>query len=98
MADIELNLGPGGRGTLDLSVDGAKKGEMLIQRSGDSLTVYHTEVDAEESGKGYAKELLTELVRYAGQENLKIVPLCPYVLAQFKRHPAEYADVWQKSE
>jgi uncharacterized protein len=43
-----------------------------------------------------AKKLLSAMVDYARKNQLKVLPLCPYVLAQFKRHREEYADVWEK--
>lgn len=73
-----------------------KVGKMDISVQKDRLRVYHTEVDAEQEGKGFAKLLLNALVSYARENNLRIIPLCPYVFAQFKRHPEEYADVWLK--
>jgi predicted GNAT family acetyltransferase len=36
------------------------------------------------------------MVGYARERKLKIIPLCPYVQAQFKRHPDTYADVWNQ--
>jgi len=36
------------------------------------------------------------MVTYAREKGLKVIPLCPYVSAQFKRHPDTYADVWNK--
>ncbi|RYG04616.1 MAG: N-acetyltransferase, partial [Chitinophagaceae bacterium] len=48
-------------------------------------------------GKGLAKELLNTMVAYARANRLKVVPLCPYVHAQFKRHPEDFADVWSAS-
>ncbi|GGG84296.1 hypothetical protein GCM10007415_16790 [Parapedobacter pyrenivorans] len=69
---------------------------MDISVSGDKLTVYHTEVDTAYEGRGFAKLLLNKLVSYARENRLMIVPLCPYVHTQFKRHPQEYADVWAK--
>jgi len=46
--------------------------------------------------RGFAKLLLDQLVSYARENDLKIIPLCVYVNAQFRRHPAEYEDVWSK--
>lgn len=71
---------------------------MDISVMGNKLTVYHTEVDDEYAGNGFAKLLLNQLVSYARENGLKIVPLCPYVHAQFKRHPEEYNDVWLKED
>lgn len=73
-----------------------KAGKMDISVADGKLRVYHTEVNAAYEGRGFAKLLLDQLVGYARDNNLKIIPLCPYVLAQFKRHPADYADVWLK--
>ncbi|KAA0125948.1 N-acetyltransferase [Chryseobacterium sp. SN22] len=86
------------RGEIQLFSDGKKAGKMDISVIKDKLTVYHTEVDDEYAGNGFAKILLDKLVAYARENNLKIVPLCPYVHAQFKRHPEEYNDVWFKEE
>jgi uncharacterized protein len=73
-----------------------KAGKMDISVADGKLRVYHTEVDDAYEGLGFAKLLLNQLVSYAREENLRIIPLCPYVMAQFKRHPEEYADVWLK--
>ena len=78
-------------------LDGAEQlGEMVVSISASDLTVYHTEVPAKAEGKGYAKKMLNAMVNYARTNNLKVIPLCPYVHAQFKRHTDEYADVWNE--
>lgn len=88
----------GRKGEIQLFSDDKKAGKMDISVIGKKLTVYHTEVDPEFEGKGFAKILLERLVSYARENDLKIVPLCPFVHAQFKRHPEEYNDVWLREE
>lgn len=96
MERTEVIINTHNRGEVQLFSDDQKIGKMDISVIGQRLTVYHTEVDPEHEGKGFAKILLEKLVSYARENNLKIVPLCPYVFAQFKRHPEEYNDVWLK--
>jgi len=83
-------------GEVQLFSDDKKAGKMDISVAHSKLRVYHTEVQDEYEGKGFAKLLLNQLVSYARENSLRIIPLCPYVLAQFKRNPEEYADVWLK--
>lgn len=83
-------------GEIQLFSDDKKAGKMDISVASGKLRVYHTEVNDEYEGKGFAKILLNQLVGYARENSLRIIPLCPYVHAQFKRHPEEYADVWLK--
>ena len=78
-------------------MDGERQiGEMEVSVSGNSLVVYHTEVDPAAEGKGIAKQMLATMVDYARKNDLKVTPLCPYVHAQFKRRADEYSDVWNK--
>lgn len=91
-------LNDNGRGEVQLIADGTPIGKMDIAVNSPVLTVYHTEVDPQYEGRGMAKLLLAELVSYAREKALKIVPLCPYVQVQFKRHPEEYKDVWYKEQ
>lgn len=86
------------KGEIQLFSDDKKAGKMDISVIGNKLTVYHTEVSKEFEGRGFAKILLEKLVGYAREHDLKIVPLCPYVHAQFKRHPDEYNDIWLKEQ
>ena len=96
MNKVELKLNEKGRGAFYI-MDGEEEiGEMDISISGNDLTVYHTEVAPQAEGKGLAKEMLKEMVAYARKNKMKVTPLCPYVHAQFTRHPEEYADVWNK--
>jgi predicted GNAT family acetyltransferase len=84
------------KGEVQLFSDDNKAGKMDISVDNGKLRVYHTEVNPEYEGRGFAKLLLNQLVSYAIENNLRIIPLCPYVHAQFKRHPDEYANVWLK--
>lgn len=54
----------------------------------------HTEVPEAFRGMGVGLALVERLVADARAEGVKIVPLCPFVNAQRKRHP-EWADVFQ---
>jgi len=94
MEEIHLELNKRGDGAFYILVDNAIVGKMLIGIADQELNVYHTEAMIE--GKGFAKKLLNAMVDYAREHHLKVKAYCPYVSAQFKRHPAEYADVWNR--
>jgi len=96
MEEIKLELDEKKHGAFNLYVEGKKLGEMTISLKPDLLTVYHTGVEPEGEGKGYAKKLLEEMTSYARANKLMVLPLCPYVHTQFKRHPDEYQDIWKK--
>ncbi|WP_153797702.1 GNAT family N-acetyltransferase [Foetidibacter luteolus] len=87
-----------GNGHFFIAGDEGRAAEMVVHVAADHLTVYHTEVAPEYEGKGLAKELLAAMVGYARKHQLKVIPLCTYVQAQFKRHPQEYEDVWLKRD
>lgn len=95
MEDVKLKLNEKGHGAFVIMEGDDQLGEMVVSVSGRKLTVYHTEVSPKAEGKGLAKKLLVSMVDYARQNGLQVIPLCPYVHAQFKRHPEEYADVWK---
>lgn len=58
----------------------------------DKLDIYHTEVDAAYGGRGLAGKLVDLVVAYARDENLKIIPSCPYVAKKFDKDQS-YKDV-----
>lgn len=97
MTEIKLNLDPPGNGAFVLYEDGRRQGEMVLSISGGKLTVYHTEVKPGNEGKGYAKQLLEAMAAYVREHHLKVVPLCPFVHLQFRRHPDLYGDLWEQS-
>lgn len=96
MQDIELKLSDTRQGAFVIEKDGKRLAEMVIAIQNKNLTVYHTEVAKQLKGQGVASTLLEKMVTYARENNLKVIPLCPYVLAQFKRHPDQYADIWNQ--
>lgn len=95
MDEVLLNLNEKGHGHFYINENDQQVAEMKIGISGNDLTVYHTEVLPKAEGKGLAKILLSAMVDYARKNELKVIALCPYVFAQFKRHPEEYGDIWK---
>jgi predicted GNAT family acetyltransferase len=57
-----------------------------LQR-GDTLYITHTEVPPSLQGRGIAAQLVAGLLEDVRARGLKVVPLCSYVDAYFRRHP-----------
>ena len=96
MNSVSLQLDEKGDGGFYVMDRSSQVGEMAINISGQNLTVYHTVVLPQLEGKGLAKMMLDAMVDYARKNKLQVIPLCPYVHAQFKRHSKDYEDVWKK--
>lgn len=94
MEKMQVTINDQGTGEIELYSEDIKAGKVEISVKENLLTVYHTEVEEAYGGKGFAKLLLNELVSYASANGLQILPLCPYVYAQFKRHPVDYQGIW----
>jgi predicted GNAT family acetyltransferase len=74
------------RGHFEALEDGKEAGKMSYTWAGDSkFIIDHTEVDEEFSGKGVGKKLLMATVDYARNNNLKIIPLCPFAKSVFDK-------------
>ncbi len=95
MEAITLEQNQNGQQAFVIKEGVVRLAEMVIGVSGNIITVYHTEVVPEAEGKGLAKLLLNAMADYARQHQLKVVPFCVFVQAQFKRHPDLYSDIWQ---
>lgn len=67
--------------------------EITFNRSsGNKIVVDHTYVSDELRGQGIAGKLVEQVVSYAREQNLKIIPLCPYVKNKLEETEA-YHDV-----
>jgi uncharacterized protein len=97
MKDVKLNLKESGEGFFYIVEDDEIAGELVISLSGKVMTAHHTEVYPKGEGKGFGKQLLAGLVDYARKNDLKVIALCPFVHAQFKRHPETYRDILTES-
>lgn len=66
--------------------DGQKIGEMTYSKAGsDKIIVDHTEVDENQKGKGIGKILLSKAVDFARENQVKIIPLCPFAKTMFDK-------------
>lgn len=96
MSDITINLEEHGhKGRYVAHVAGFDEvGEMTFTRLNDKLIIVdHTGVPDSLAGKGVAKALAENVVAEARAKGFRIVPLCPFLRAQFERHHPEWADV-----
>lgn len=86
----------GSKGGFVIEKDNKRLAEMTYSKAGDKLIIIdHTDVSDELRGQGAGKQLVMKAVEYARNNNIKILPLCPFARSVFDKTP-EIADVWNK--
>ena len=74
-------------------IDGVDGEAIRFTIRGPSLiSADHTEAPASMRGTGAAMALVEHMIGDARAEGFKIIPICPYVLGQYREHP-EWNDV-----
>ncbi len=73
--------------------DEVQAGLMTYSWAGaDKFIIDHTEVNPDFGGQGVGKKMVMEAVDFARNNNLKIIPLCPFAKSVFDK-VAEIQDV-----
>lgn len=76
----------GKKGRFVLLEDGKEAGEMTFVWDGENkIVVEHTHVGKEYAGKGYAKKLMKKAVAFVRENEVKVVPVCSFVVAMFEK-------------
>ena len=83
----------GTKGRYVLSTPEGESGLTYSIASPSLVIADHTAVAPGLEGQGVGRRLLDRLLEDARTEGFKIVPLCPYVNAQRRKHP-EWADLF----
>ena len=66
---------------------GNEKALLQYRRTDHSITLIHTEVPQPSRGRGLGNQLIRAALDYAHFNQLKVVPVCPFVKAYLKKHP-----------
>ncbi|NNC46186.1 MAG: N-acetyltransferase [Winogradskyella sp.] len=81
------------KGEFFIERDGSKKAHMTYSMAGaDKMIIDHTEVADELRGQGVGEKLVERSVKYARERDIKILPLCAFANAVFKKTDS-YNDV-----
>jgi predicted GNAT family acetyltransferase len=60
--------------------------KMTFSKAGDSMIIIdHTEVDGELRGQGVGEMLVEFMVNYARENQIKVMPLCPFTRSVFEK-------------
>jgi predicted GNAT family acetyltransferase len=90
----ETGLGPrGGRYVAKVAGKADEAELVFTQRGPHLISADHTGAPESLRGTGAAKALVDYMVADARANGFKIIPICPYVQAQYKRNP-EWSDVF----
>lgn len=70
-----------------VALDGATEaGRMYITNAGDDkIIIDHTEVNDAFRGQQVGKRILDEVVRFARENGIRIIPLCPFARSVFNK-------------
>ncbi len=83
----------GKKGAFFIEEDNQILAEMTYVWAGENkIIIDHTQVDEKLKGKSAGKQMLAKAVEFARQNNLKIMPLCPFAKSVFDK-VKEFSDV-----
>lgn len=83
----------GTKGRYFIRTGTGEEAEMTFTKAGASqIIIDHTGVPDAFRGQGAGLRLVARAVEDARSAGKKVIPLCPFAAAQFRRHP-EWADV-----
>ncbi len=72
--------------------EGKRLAELSYTMAGTKVIIDHTDVDDTLRGTGTGRKLVAAAVDWAREEELHVMPLCPFARSVFDKTP-EYADV-----
>lgn len=76
----------GHRGSFFMEKDGKRIAAMVYVMAGpQKMIIEHTEVDESLKGQGAGARLLEQLVEFGRKEKIKVIPLCPFAKATFRK-------------
>ena len=82
------------RGRFAAYNDGQEVGEMTYTYAGPKKAIFdHTFVDDSMRGQNVGKLMLDKAAEWLRSEEIKLIPLCPYVKSQVVKHPDLYGDL-----
>lgn len=88
MDDIRVERRPDERRYVVL-VGGEDAGELVYRdRGGDVVAFLHTEVDPATRRRGLGSQLVAAALDDTRKRGLRVVPICPFVDAYIRGHPA----------
>ncbi|GHV28752.1 N-acetyltransferase [Bacteroidia bacterium] len=83
----------GKNGVFNAVKDGVTMGEMTyFWEDKNTIAIPHTGVEPEFEGQGVGRALFDAAIKFARDNEVKIEPICPFVVALFERKP-ECGDV-----
>ena len=91
MSEVTVTHNPA-ESRYEASLGGEVAGILAYVTSGTTINLTHTEVDPAFEGKGVGGALVRGALEQLREDNLRIVPTCPFVQAYLERHP-EYQDL-----
>lgn len=62
--------------------------------AGKNIVFTHTEVPKIFEGQGVASKMAKTALEYAKENNLQVIPLCPFVAGYIRKHPEYQSLVW----
>jgi predicted GNAT family acetyltransferase len=81
------------KGRFFIEIENQLMAEITYTYAGnDKIIIDHTEVNPILKGKGIGYNLIDEVVSFVRENNLKIIPLCPFAAAVFRKKK-EYSDI-----
>ena len=90
--EIKLQQKRSNLGSFYIDDDGKRMGEMNFLVTDGVMNIYHTEVSEKLQGKHMGENLVAAGVKYARENNFKILPTCTFARSVFTR-VKEYNDV-----